>query len=63
MSVFECLIVVNDDEDLFRFVLNFNVLVFKMGEDEEGGDGVYRSSKMLFISMDYEVGGKDVKEL
>ena len=53
----------NDDEDPLRFAPNPNALVSKTGEDEEGGDGVYRPPKMLPTSMDYEVGGKDAKEL
>ncbi|ABO94614.1 predicted protein, partial [Ostreococcus lucimarinus CCE9901] len=55
--------VANDDEDPLRFAPNPNALVSKTGEDEEGGDGVYRPPKMLPTSMDYEVGGKDAKEL
>ena len=49
--------------DPLRFAPNPNALVSKTGEDEEGGDGVYRPPKMLPTSMDYEVGGKDAKEL
>ena len=46
-----------------RFAPNPSALVSKTADEEEGGDGVYRPPKMLPTAMDYEVGGKDAKEL
>ena len=54
----------DDDEDPLRFAPNPSALVSKTADEEEkGGDGVYRPPKMLPTAMDYEVGGKDAKEL
>lgn len=53
----------DDDEDPLRFAPNPGALVSKTGEEEEGGDGIYRPPKMLPTSMDYDTGGRDAKEL
>jgi len=53
----------DEDDDPLRFGPNPGALVSKTGEDEEGGDGMYRPPKMLPTSMDFESGGKDAKEL
>ena len=53
----------DEDEDPLRFAPNPGALVSKTGEEEEGGDGIYRPPKMLPTSMDYETGGRDAKEL
>lgn len=53
----------DEDDDPLRFGPNPGALVSKTGEDEEGGDGMYRPPKMLPTSMDFETGGKDAKEL
>ena len=53
----------DDDEDPLRFAPNPSALVSKTADEEEGGDALYRPPKMLPTAMDYEVGGKDAKEL